>query len=81
MSTQEIQNYKLNWLMKRCFKVKVHETTGEHADWLKENIEEKAWDFSVNPENQEHTFFFQNAIDAGKFREEFQGESRTVDIN
>lgn len=81
MSTQEIQDYKLNWLRKKSFRVKVFASDGEHYSWLKENIDERVWEMSVHPETKEPTFFFENATDAEKFREEFQGDSRTVDIN
>jgi len=80
MSTQEIQNYKLNWLSNKCFRVPVTSSDGEHYQWLKENIDERVWEMSVHPKTKNPTFFFQNATDAEKFREQFRGESRTVDI-
>lgn len=81
MSAQEIQDYKLNWLRNRCFRVKVHSTDGEHYEWLQKNLDEKVWEMSVNPENNQYTFFFESPQDAERFREEFIGDSRTVDIN
>ena len=78
---QEIQDYKLNWLRSRSFRVRLNEADEQCLNWLKENLDEKIWDVSVNPENSVHTFFFENAQDAEKFREAFQGDSRTVDIN
>ena len=83
MSTQEIQDYKLNWLRKNCFRVvvKKQETKGEHLEWLRSNLNEKFWDFSFNKNTLTYTFFFESHIEATRFREEFQKDSRTVDIN
>lgn len=80
MSTQEIQDYKLNWLRSRCFRVNILNSEGEHLEWLQKNLDERVWEVSTNPETNEHTFFFENQMDSERFRENFQGESRTIDI-
>lgn len=81
MSTQQINDYKLNWLRNKCFRVPVRESAGEHVAWLEENLNERVWEMSINPDNQHHTFFFEDANDAEQFRAHFSGDSRTVDIS
>jgi hypothetical protein len=80
MSTQEIQDYKLKWLRTKCFRVKVLDANIEHQEWLQKNLSEKVWEVSINPDNGHHTFFFEKQQDAEKFRENFHGDSRTVDL-
>lgn len=75
MSTQEIQDYKINWLRSKCFRVNVSAVEEEHLEWLTKNLDEKVWEKSL------HTIFFENANDASNFREHFQNDSRTVDIS
>lgn len=82
MSTQEIQDYKLNWLRKRSFQVKGKVSDlEERLEWLKENLDEKTWETSVNYEAQVCAFYFEKPQDAEKFRERFLGDSRTVEVN
>jgi predicted RNA-binding protein with PIN domain len=80
MSTQEIQDYKLNWLRKKCFQVKAQYAKFEEYDtWLNDNFEEKEWEKSINQEKGEATYYFEKSQTAEKFREQFLGDSRTVD--
>lgn len=81
MSVQEIQDYKLKWLRTKCFRVNILNSDGEHLEWLQKNLDERVWEMSSNPDNNEHTFFFENQMDSERFRESFQGESRTTDIS
>lgn len=81
MSTQEIQDYKLNWLRKKTFQVKgsVSELE-EHTEWLKANLDDRVWEFSVNYELGTCAYYFESPQDAEKYREQFLGDSRTTDI-
>lgn len=81
MSTQEIQDYKINWLRKKSFQVKGNmDDYEECTSWLKETLSEKVWETSINYENGQCAYYFENPQDAEKFRERFLGDSRTVDI-
>lgn len=80
MSIQNIQDHKLQWLRNKSFRVKISTSEGQHDAWLQENVEEKSWDKSINPVNNHCTFFFEDPADAEKFRDHFQGDSRTVDF-
>ena len=80
--TQEIENYRLNWLTKRVFRVRVSGGIADECfNWLDENVEEKSFTHSFDMEADVYTFMFELAADADSFREKFLGESRTVDIN
>jgi hypothetical protein len=81
--TQEIENYKLNWLTEKCFRVIVKDMADadKAKTWLKETLHERSYDFSFNPENSVHTFIFELAQDAKSLREELYGDDRTVDVS
>lgn len=79
---QETEQYKINWLRKQCFRVKMNcVDPSDFVAWLEKNLEEKVWAMSSNPDEKQHTFFFESPQDASAFREHFNGDSRTVDIN
>jgi hypothetical protein len=79
--TQEIQDYKLNWLRKKSFQVKAsYARVDEYDNWLSEKCDEREWEKSINPEKSEATYYFEKSQTAEKFREQFLGDSRTVDL-
>lgn len=81
MSTQEIQDYKLNWLRKKAFQVKAKfEQIEEYDAWLNENCDEREWEKAINFDQEKCTYCFEKSQTAEKFREQFLGDSRTVDI-
>ena len=81
--TQEIQNYKLNWLRGACFRVEVKDLSDadKAKEWLSSNVDEKSYESSINPQEGVHTFFFELAQDASRLREELYGDNRTIDLS
>ena len=83
MTQQTIDEYRLKWLTKQVFRVKVRSANEEHFSWITDNVNEKSVTHAFNAgayDNGEYTFMFENAIDADAFREKFLGDSRTVDV-
>ena len=83
MIQQTIDDYRLKWLTKQVFRVKVgggHQRASEYFDWAHGNIDEKSYTHAYDIEAYEYTFMFEVAADAESFREMFLGDSRTVDI-
>jgi len=81
--TQEIQDYKLNWLRKSSYRVKLpkDQNSQECLAWCTDTLEEKVWDYSLNPENEQYTFFFNSPSLAERFKSTFKnGDTRTVDL-
>lgn len=81
MTQQTIDDYRLTWLRKQVFRVKVAgERNQQFFDWIDENVTERSYTHAYNAETDEYTFMFELAAHADAFREKFLGESRTVDI-
>jgi hypothetical protein len=81
MTQQTIDDYRLNWLTKQVFRVKISGARqSEFFDWIEENVTERSWTHAYNVETDEYTFMFELAAHADAFREKFLGESRTVDV-
>jgi hypothetical protein len=81
--TQEIELHKIKWMRSKAFKVEVKDQErGESAKtWATENVDERSWSFSLNPETKQYNFFFEHPQDATKLKEELYGDSRTIDIS
>jgi len=81
MTQQTIDDYRLTWLTKQVFRVKLSGARqSEYFDWIDENVTERSYTHAYNAETNEYTFMFELAAHADAFREKFLGESRTVDI-
>lgn len=81
MTQQTIDDYRLKWLSKQVFRVKVGGALKQECfDWIEENVTERSWTHAYNVEADEYTFMFELAAHADAFREKFLGESRTVDV-
>ncbi len=81
MSTQEIQDYKLNWLMTQSFRVVLKDVEGPACiKWINANLDEKVWEYSIDPEDGQYTFQFEKAADAAALQEQFTNDDRTVDL-
>ena len=81
MTQQTIDDYRLKWLSKQVFRVKVGGALQQECfDWIEENVTERSWTHAYNVEADEYTFMFELAAHADAFREKFLGESRTVDV-
>lgn len=81
MIQQTIDDYRLKWLTKQVFRVKVSGgIQSECFDWIQGNVDEKSYTHALDVEADEYTFMFEIAADADSFREKFLGDSRLVDI-
>jgi len=81
MTQQTIDDYRLTWLTKQVFRVKLSGARqSEYFDWIDENVTERSYTHAYNAETNEYTFMFELAAHADAFREKFLGESRTVDM-
>ena len=81
MTQQTIDDYRLTWLTKQVFRVKLSGARqSEYFDWIDENVTERSYTHAYNAETDEYTFMFELAAHADAFREKFLGEFRTVDV-
>lgn len=81
MTQQTIDDYRLTWLTKQVFRVKLSGARqSEYFDWIDENVTERSYTHAYNAETDEYTFMFELAAHADAFREKFLGDNRTVDI-
>tara|TARA_Y100000389_G_C17393630_1_gene481316 strand:+ start:527 stop:772 length:246 start_codon:yes stop_codon:yes gene_type:complete len=80
--TQEITEYRLTWLTKQVFRVKVAATLEEECfAYLETELEEKSYTHSFDMESNIYTFMFEKSADAETFKEKFLGESRTTEVS
>ncbi len=80
--TQEIENYRLTWLTKQVFRVKVSGSIAEDCfTYLETEVEEKRYTHSFDMESDVYTFMFETSADAEAFKEKFLGESRTTEVS
>ena len=81
MTQQTIDDYRLKWLTKQVFRVKVKGSdSDQYFNWIEENVTERSYTHAFDVEADEYTFMFELAAHADSFREKFCGDSRTVDI-
>lgn len=72
MTPTEVEQYKKNWLMSKCFKVRVHnDKEMTCTDWCKVNLNKWEWAMAVNMKIRENTFFFEKLEHAIEFEKEF----------
>jgi len=80
--TQEIENYRLTWLTKQVFRVKVNGSLAEECfAYLETEVEERSYTHSFDMESNIYTFMFETSAIAETFKEKFLGESRTTEVS
>jgi len=81
MTQQTIDDYRLKWLTKQVFRVKVGGAIQEQCfEWIEENVTERSFTHAYDVDADEYTFMFELAAHADAFREKFLGDTRTVDM-
>lgn len=79
--TQEIENYRLTWLTKQVFRVKVDGSIAEEClSYLETEVEAKSYSHSFDMDGNVYTFMFEKSADAEGFKDKFLGESRTTEV-
>ena len=80
--TQEIENYRLTWLTKQVFRVKVGGSLAEEClSYLETEVEAKSYTYSFGMDSNTHTYMFEESGTAEAFKEKFLGDSRTTEVS
>jgi hypothetical protein len=73
MTPQEITDYKIKWMSKEPYEVRIHSDLRDQArDWCKENLNQWCWTFTAYTNVYEHTFNFEDEFAANSFKERFK---------
>jgi hypothetical protein len=80
--TQEIENYRLTWLTKQVFRVKVGGQSAEEClSYLETEVEAKSYTHSFDMDSNIYTYMFEESATAEAFKEKFLGDSRTTEVS
>lgn len=72
MTPSEVEQYKRNWLMSKCYTVQVHnDREMTCVDWCKANLNRWEWEMSTNMRLRTNKFFFEKKEHADAFEKEF----------
>lgn len=72
MTPQEIADYKLSWMSKEHYTVRLHSDLDvEGKDWCRRFLERHQWSFRAHTAVYEHTFYFEDQISSQQFEHEF----------
>lgn len=73
MNPQEMADYKMRWMMRGGYPVRIHSDLHiETKDWCRRNLERQHWSFENYTGAYEHTFWFERQSDADLFTAAFE---------